>query len=309
MKLSVALRLGRVSNLPTVTSNVLAAIALAGGSPSGLTVTLMCVAMSLMYVAGMFLNDAFDREIDARERPERPIPSGEVAARAVFDAGFALLLGGIALTALVALGSGAGWRPILCAIALGALIIFYDAYHKQNPLSPVVMGLCRVGVYATAAFIATRDVDPALLHGLGALLAYLIGLTYVARAENLFEPIHSGPLRSEDRNHTARRFPPGGNLLRVTHLWPLAVLAVPFWLAFPEDLFAAVLYGSWLAAVGRALLWLLVRRIRDAVSLLIAGISLLDATLAANQGCTGLAIIALVAFGATRRLQRDIAGT
>ena len=69
MKLSVALRLGRVSNLPTVTSNVLAAIALAGGTPSGLRIAVACVAMSMMYVAGMFLNDAFDREIDASERP------------------------------------------------------------------------------------------------------------------------------------------------------------------------------------------------------------------------------------------------
>jgi hypothetical protein len=282
MKLSVALRLGRVSNLPTVTSNVLAAVALSGGAPSVLRIAAICVAMSMMYIAGMFLNDAFDREIDARERPERPIPSGEVKASAVFDAGFALLLGGIALTAAVALSSGAGWRPILCAIALATLIILYDAYHKQNPLSPIVMGLCRVGVYATAAFVVTRDVDPALVGGLVALLGYLIGLTYIARQENL---------------------------AAVGNLWPLAVLAVPFWLGFPQDLFAAVVYAVWIGATRRALMLLVRRRIRDAVSLLIAGISLLDATFAANQGCTGLAVIALVAFAATRRLQRDIAGT
>jgi hypothetical protein len=282
MKLSVALRLGRVSNLPTVTSNVLAAVALAGGTPSLLSVAAICVAMSMMYVAGMFLNDAFDREIDARERPERPIPSGEVKASTVFDAGFALLLGGIAVTAAVALAAGAGWRPILCAIALAVLIIFYDAYHKQNPLSPVVMGLCRVGVYATAAFVVTRDVDPALVAGLVALLGYLIGLTYIARQENLAA---------------------AGNL------WPLAILALPFWLGFPHDLFAAVIYVIWLGATRRALMLLVQRRIRDAVSLLIAGISLLDATFAANQGCTALAVIALVAFAVTRRLQRAVSGT
>lgn len=282
MKLSVALRLGRVSNLPTVTSNVLAAVALAGGQPSPLAIAAVCVAMSMMYVAGMFLNDAFDREIDARERPERPIPSGEVKASTVFDAGFALLLGGVALTAVTALGAGAGWRPILCAIALASLIILYDAYHKQNPLSPVVMGLCRVGVYATAAFVVARDVDPALIGGVIALLGYLIGLTYIARQENLAQ---------------------------VGNLWPLAVLAVPFWLAFPHDLFGAVIYLMWLGTTRHALTWLVQRRIRDAVSLLIAGISLLDATFAANQGCTGLAVIALGAFALTRRLQRVVAGT
>jgi 4-hydroxybenzoate polyprenyltransferase len=282
MKLSVALRLGRVSNLPTVTSNVLAAVALAGGVPSGLLVAVSCVAMSMMYVAGMFLNDAFDREIDARERPERPIPSGEVRAATVFDAGFALLLGGIALTAIAALTSGAGGRPILCAVALGALIIFYDAYHKENPLSPVVMGLCRVGVYATAGFLATRDVDPALAWGLVALLGYLIGLTYIARQENLD---------------------------RIANLWPLAVMAVPFWIAFPHNLFAGAIYAGLLATTRRALALLARRRIRDAVSLLIAGIALLDATLAANRCCWALALVALAAFGLTRLFQRVVPGT
>src|SRR5439155_10768617 len=105
MKLSTALKLGRVSNLPTVTSNVLAAIALAGGFPATATIVLACVAMSLMYVAGMYLNDAFDRDIDRVERPERPIPAGEVHASTVFDVGFVLLLSGILLVAALALST------------------------------------------------------------------------------------------------------------------------------------------------------------------------------------------------------------
>jgi 4-hydroxybenzoate polyprenyltransferase len=282
MKLSVALRLGRVSNLPTVTSNVLAGVALAGGSPSPVRIALIALAMSLMYVAGMFLNDAFDRDIDARERPDRPIPAGEVRAAQVFDAGFALLLGGIAITALVALVGGAGWRPVMCAIALGALIIFYDAYHKQNPLSPVVMGLCRVGVYATAAFATARDADPALGWGTVAVLGYLIGLTYIARQENL---------------------------ARFTNLWPLAVLMVPFWIALPHDRIGWVFYLGFLGTTYTALSLLARRQIRGAVTLLIAGISLLDACLAASAGCYGMAVAAVAAFAATRGLQRFVPGT
>ena len=34
---------------------------------------------SLMYLAGMALNDYADREIDAVERPSRPIPSGRIS--------------------------------------------------------------------------------------------------------------------------------------------------------------------------------------------------------------------------------------
>jgi 4-hydroxybenzoate polyprenyltransferase len=35
---------------------------------------LLLVASCLLYLAGMVLNDYFDREQDARERPFRPIP-------------------------------------------------------------------------------------------------------------------------------------------------------------------------------------------------------------------------------------------
>lgn len=282
MTFAIALRLGRVSNLPTVTSNVLAAVALSSGGASALTIAAVCVAMSLMYVAGMFLNDAFDREIDARERPERPIPSGQIGAAVVFDAGFALLFAGIALTTAVAVATGAGWRPILSSVALASLIVIYDAYHKGNPLSAVVMGLCRVGVYATAGFVVAREVDIALVHGIFALLAYLIGLTHIARAENL---------------------------MRLEHVWPLAFLAAPFWIAWPSGGLAAVLYVVFAMSTLRALALVSARRIKHAVGALIAGISLLDACMAAKVGCPRLAIAAVVAWVLTLLFQRIVPGT
>ena len=282
MTFGIALRLGRVSNLPTVTSNVLAAVALSRGSASAATIALVCVAMSLMYVAGMFLNDAFDREIDARERPERPIPSGQIGAAAVFDAGFVLLFAGIALTTAIAVATGAGWRPILCSVALASLIVIYDAYHKGNPLSAVVMGLCRVGVYATAGFVVAREVDTALVHGIFALLAYLIGLTHIARAENL---------------------------LRMDSAWPLAVLGVPFWIAWPSGGLAAAIYVLFALSTLRALALVSMRRIKHAVGALIAGIALLDACMAANAGCPRLALTAIAAWVATLVFQRVVPGT
>jgi heme O synthase-like polyprenyltransferase len=282
LTLPIALRLGRVSNLPTVTSNVLAAVALSRGKASPVTIAVVCVAMSLMYVAGMFLNDAFDREIDARERPERPIPSGQIGAGAVFDAGFVLLLAGIALTIVASFATGAGWRPILCSVALAALIVIYDAHHKGNPFSAVVMGLCRVGVYATAGFLVAREVDSALLGGIVALLAYLIGLTHIARAENL---------------------------ARLDHAWPLAFLAVPFVIAWPSNGLAVAIYIAFLISTLRALVMVSGRQIKHAVGALIAGISLLDACLAAKACCPRLAIAALAAWAATLVFQRIVPGT
>ena len=49
----------------------------------------------MLYLAGMALNDLADREEDARERPERPIPSGAVSPRAAALIGGSLLLGGV----------------------------------------------------------------------------------------------------------------------------------------------------------------------------------------------------------------------
>jgi hypothetical protein len=53
------LRLGRVSNLPTVWTNVLAGAVLSGGDWRNWRLGLMLVAMSSFYVGGMYLNDYF----------------------------------------------------------------------------------------------------------------------------------------------------------------------------------------------------------------------------------------------------------
>src|SRR5690606_3019326 len=108
MNLAVALRLGRVSNLPTVWTNTLAGIVLAGGHIADPRTVPLLVAFSLFYVAGMYLNDAYDAEIDARERPERPIPSGQISAETVFTASFAMMAAGLALLAWAGYGVPGG---------------------------------------------------------------------------------------------------------------------------------------------------------------------------------------------------------
>lgn len=290
MKLKTVLKLGRVSNLPTVWTNTLAGAVLAGATAFGAQMAVMLVAFSLFYVGGMFLNDAFDAEYDARERPERPIPSGEVSRSGVFLAGYAQMAVGLLLLAWAGygFGTGTGIAPVLAGVGLAAAITLYDAWHKGNPLSPLLMGLCRVLVYLGAGLCVTLVLPGALWLGAGLLLCYLIGLTYVAKQENLGE---------------------------VRNLWPLLFLAAP------------VLHGAWLAAQSAVVapflllfvvwmlvaLWFLRRRQRGdiprAVVSLIAGISLLDAMLIAGAGAPALALLALTGFAVTLFLQRYISGT
>ena len=290
MSWAIALRLGRVSNLPTVWTNTLAGIVLAGGSVADPRVLPLLVALSLFYVAGMYLNDAYDAEIDARERPERPIPSGQVSAETVFAAGFGMMALGLALLFWVGYGvaAGTGLGPVMGGLGLGAAIVLYNRRHKNNPLSPVLMGLCRVLVYVTAGLAVAYELPQPLLIGALLLLCYLIGLTYVAKQETLGE---------------------------VKNLWPLLFLAAPVVygakLAF-ADLAAAPLWLLFVLWVGIAL-WFLWRRqpgdVPRAVVSLIAGISLLDAVLIAGAGAFGVAWLAGLGFVLTLLLQRFVAGT
>jgi 4-hydroxybenzoate polyprenyltransferase len=157
----------------------MAGVALGGGALTANVVVPIGIAMSLAYVGGMYLNDAFDSRWDAQHRPERPIPAGQVSARTIFLAGFAML--GATLLILL-FGPGQG-RALPAGLALVAPIVIYDVSHKNNPLAPVAMGLCRVAVYVTAARAATPGWQPTLFGGAAFLLAYLVLLSTIARAE------------------------------------------------------------------------------------------------------------------------------
>lgn len=280
--LGTLLRLGRVSNLPTVWTNVVAATAITGADPLSPRTALVLAAMTAFYVGGMYLNDAFDRGIDARERPGRPIPSGEIAAATVFAIGFGLLGVGVVLMALC------GKAALVPALALCGVIVLYDVHHKGNPLSPIVMSLCRLLVYAGAAAAAVGAVPAAVWLAGAALAAHVVGLTYAAKQESLN---------------------------RVERLWPLAVLALPLALAAP-----AIAASWWVAPFWLALAaadWLAVDKLRrraapdavpSAVGALIAGISLVDALLAAAVSLP-VALACVVGYAATRLAQRVVPGT
>lgn len=283
MKLRTALVLGRVSNLPTVWTNAAAGVALSGAALEPVAVVVLLVALSLFYTGGMYLNDAFDAEIDRRERANRPIPKGLVAERTVWFAGAAqLAAGGILATALA---PAAG----LAAIGLAAAIVAYDAWHKQTPLSPLLMGLARMLVYVTAAMAAGGALGGhAFLWGALGLFCWVVGLTFAAKQE------------AYDR---------------LAAVWPLAVLAVPVLVA-ASGILAAPVTALFVLAIVAWMAWalrLLFRRapgdVPRAVVALIAGIALYDAALIAATGAIGLAFAAVAGFALTLALQRVAPGT
>ena len=284
-----AFKLGRVSNLPTVWSNTLAGVVLAGASPFNWNIITLLVAMTFAYTGGMFLNDAFDRKIDAKERPERPIPAGEISAAEVFAAGFTLLIGAVFFTVLAVLGwHGHIAMAVISAVLLCGAIVLYNVWHKNNPLSPAIMGACRMLVYLCAGFTASTSPFPVLYIGALVLLAYLMGLTYVAKQENLN---------------------------KVENLWPVAFIAAPIVFGLYTTMTDAqvgvplLILAAWLVFC----LYLIRRRhsgdIPRAVISMIAGIALVDAEFIATTSSLSLAFLAVAAFALTLALQRFVSGT
>jgi hypothetical protein len=280
MTFQTFLKLGRVSNLPTVWTNAVAGAVLAG-NPSLPTILVVGIALTLFYTGGMWLNDAFDAEIDAQERKNRPIPMGEIAVGTVFVAGYAMLAAGILIA--FSFGVMAG----LAGIALAAAVVLYDWLHKRTVLSPVIMGVTRFFCYILAALAVAKITGPVVFGALG-LAAYIVGLTYAAKQE------------AYDRLDRA---------------WPLVVLVIPLIYALTQangNTPALVIWAGLLVVVLIALRLLFRRNRGDvpkAVVTMIAGISLYDAVLIAGMGQGGLALLAVAGFAVTMALQRVVSGT
>lgn len=180
----IHLRLGRVSNLPTVWSNCLAGAAIALGAPPPLRLVWVAGALSLFYTAGMFLNDAFDADHDRVARPERPIPSGWVDRRRVMTIGLVLLAAGEAMLA-AASSSTSRSAAIAYGAALAACILYYNWRHKRDPFSAVVMAMCRAFVYLIAAAAVTSSLPPPVLWAAVVLAVYVIVLSQIAKRDLL----------------------------------------------------------------------------------------------------------------------------
>ena len=176
-KLRAWLVLARASNLPTVWSNCTAGCWLGGWAP-GATVLLLCVAGSLFYTGGMFLNDFCDVRFDRQYKPDRPIIAGQVTRREVGLAAAVFMFTGL-LLALAIKPNVLLWSAILVLV-----ITAYDFLHKRISWAPVLMAACRFLLYLTAASAGAFGLTPRALGFALALGLYVVGLSYLARGES-----------------------------------------------------------------------------------------------------------------------------
>jgi 4-hydroxybenzoate polyprenyltransferase len=189
------LRLFRAPNVFTAMADVVMGFCVAGAAAPPAALLLLLLASSLLYTAGMVLNDVYDYDIDLRERPQRPLPAGQIRVTTARRLGYGMLLAG--LIAAWAAGyvppqAGLPWRSGTAAMLLAVCVVAYDAWAKRTPLGPLFMGGCRF-LNVLLGMSAARQLAPAGLAGAGYSAAelvaaggigvYIVGVTWFARTE------------------------------------------------------------------------------------------------------------------------------
>ncbi|MEH1765283.1 MAG: UbiA-like protein EboC [Nostoc sp.] len=116
----------------------------------------LLLATTGLYGGGIVFNDVFDAELDAKERPNRAIPSGRVSRQnATFLGSILFAIGIIAAFQL-------SWLSAAIAIFITLSCLLYNSLAKHHPFfGPLNMGLCRgsnllLGVSAVPEIIGER---------------------------------------------------------------------------------------------------------------------------------------------------------
>ncbi|WP_375476472.1 UbiA-like protein EboC [uncultured Nostoc sp.] len=162
------LELMRPANIVTAWADILLGFAASGGiiftklingeATFAILIPLawLLLATTGLYGGGVVFNDVFDAELDAKERPNRAIPSGRVSRQNATLLGSILFVIGIIAAFQVSLLSAA----IAIFITLSCLL--YNSLAKHHPFfGPLNMGLCRgsnllLGVSAVPEIIGER---------------------------------------------------------------------------------------------------------------------------------------------------------
>jgi 4-hydroxybenzoate polyprenyltransferase len=152
------------------------------GSGNGWALGLLIAASSLLYMAGIALNDVFDYAVDLVERPERPLPSARIGLRTARWLGWTMLAVGVGLAVVAAMLVGQV-RTAIVAGLLAASIVFYDAWLKRTLLGPLGMGACRMlnVLLGMSAAVGAWQAQHWLVAG--AIGTYIVGVTWLARTE------------------------------------------------------------------------------------------------------------------------------
>jgi hypothetical protein len=171
---SPLVRLVRLPSVVTVPGDVLTGAAWgADRNPAGGAARV--ASSSMVYLAGMAVNDWADRDEDAIERPTRPIPAGEIGAQTALMVGVGLSFGALALASV----RHHGRSSLGITVPLLLSVWTYDLKAKHTPAGPWTMALARtLDVLVGAGRPQRSALGPA-----GVIGAHTLLITLVSREE------------------------------------------------------------------------------------------------------------------------------
>ena len=298
------MRLLRISNAPTVVTGSLVGAAIGGTTMPGNAIAVLPMALvaggtTLLYMGGMVMNDYFDQPMDRRERPDRPIVSGQIRE------GSALLLAMALMAAAVLLLSAASSNAIPWMLLLVSCVTAYNLLHRSAVAGPALMGCCRSLVPTIAAVACSNNQQPDWnLLGFFALPLglYTLGISIAARNE----------ARLETPQGDDMQLSVAASMAAVAAVLPFGAIAcrlLPALGAMQSGLYAAAMLCT---------AWLMFRGLRNmtmphvaplGVMRWIAAIACIDTASLVMLGRGELAAIAAIACIATLLLQRRVRGS
>ena len=274
----------RISNAPTVVSNILVGTALAISMQSTYWTwnpsydIFFAICILIVYFAGMILNDAFDAKHDAKYRPDRPIPSGVINKSTAWVVGL-VLLGAVSVFGVLH-GEANGLFLLVTAVLL------YTVFHRWFIPAILFMALCRGLVYLIVANPSHGENLTQLIIFCIALAFYTAALTFIGRFEN--------------KNNAK-------------YAWVTWLLLLP-----PSYVVFTTFTTSWVSLVPLAFMsywiWLAWNNFKsnkkvDGMHRILSGFCLLDCVLATSLEQYVIAGLCLVLFIITVAFHRKILGT
>ncbi len=322
-KIKALLATGRISNLPTVWCNCLAAalilfhqsekgfqdfIQQPWSQPLSHIAIFLVVISSCFYVGGCFMGDYYDRKFDAKHKPERPIAAGILNKKIVLIIGMALMFFAFLGSSFLPNLFIEEYRLVhsqLPTMFLLFSINWYSQFHKKSLFVGLpLIGLCRFFLIIFSAAISTLILGiikgPIDYAYLDTPPYFIFSIILYASAVSLYTICFASVARTEssDSQITWR------NILRYT------MLSLPFVALISK----ADFYGNYLAmaaliAFAIYALWLLrafqfLEKNKGLyVSKCLAGFCLLDACFVAQFGWVWV-VICLALFGLSLLLQK-----
>jgi hypothetical protein len=264
------MRLGRFSATPLFISNAFAGAALAAPLAYGIDLVLILIAMALVSIGGMYLDDVLGHQ----SPNATPDP-----ARTAWGIPVALFAASLLLLAIV------GVTSLIAGVVLIVAIVIYDAWHAGLVARSVLMGLIRVLVYVVAfSAFASSPSWPFVVWG-AVMVVYVVGLTLIPRTVSRSGADRYGPL--------ALVLLPAAIAIATDPVdvlvWSLSV-AVVLWVAHSVSF-------AWRSSN---------RQVGGSVARLIAGISLVDAVVLATREEWWGALLAMICLALTMMFQRAL---